>query len=237
MVLGEFEEPLASKRDSAPGLDCLLCGVYRSACGIGAKFLCAAYRACLQERLSLLVSEPAVRFLFLSPPNFDAQGHTIRSHEALRPLTLCSCDCKVVTAAMCSGLRRYSIECVHPSQRCVTQRIMTDNILEIETAAIALGTRFSDDLGILLPHFSCAYPGVDHRWIFLVLKRASVPLVLRLFLRGIQNDSVTSVEHAGAVRGQSTSMSGVRQGRPASGSFFTAAFDTVQVAHDSRPTA
>ena len=34
----------------------------------------------------------------------------------------------------------YSIECIHPSQRCVTQRIMTDNTFEIETAAVALRT-------------------------------------------------------------------------------------------------
>ena len=40
-------------------------------------------------------------------------------------LTLCNCDCKILTAAMCSGSRRYSIECNHPSQRCVSQRVMT----------------------------------------------------------------------------------------------------------------
>ena len=53
---------------------------------------------------------------------------------------------------------------VHPPvPRCVTQRIMTDNIFEIETAAIALRTCYSEDLGILLTDFSCAYPSVDPR--------------------------------------------------------------------------
>ena len=46
----------------------------------------------------------------------DAKGLLIRSPEALRSLTLCNCDCEVINAAMCSGLRRYAIECVHPSQ-------------------------------------------------------------------------------------------------------------------------
>ena len=105
----------------------------------------------------------------------DAEGIIIRSLEALRPLTQCNCDCKVIIAGMCHGLRRHYIECIHPSQRCVTQRITTDNIFEIETAAFALRTRYSEDPWILLTDFSYAYPGVDHRWIFLVLELVQVP--------------------------------------------------------------
>ena len=157
----------------------------------------------------------------------DAQGLIIRPPEALRHLTSCNCDRKVITAAMCSGLRRYSIECTHSSQRCVTQRIMTDNIFEIETAAVALRTRYTEDPGTILSDFSCAYPSVDHRWIFLVLERAGVPLSLWLFLRGIYNDPTTSVEHASTLRGQFAMMRGVRQGCPASGYLFTVAFDPV----------
>ena len=104
----------------------------------------------------------------------DAKGLIIRSPETLRPLTLCNCDCKVLTASMCSGLGRYSIECIQPSQRCVTQRSMTDNIFEIETAAVALRTGYCEDPGILLTDFSCTYPSVDHRWIFLVLELAGI---------------------------------------------------------------
>ena len=46
--LDEFEELLASKRESAPGPDGLPYSVYRSAGGTGAKFLSAAYQATLQ---------------------------------------------------------------------------------------------------------------------------------------------------------------------------------------------
>ena len=87
---------------------------------------------------------------------------------------------------------------------------MTENSFEIETAAVALRTRYFEDSGILLTDFSCAYPGVGHRWNFLVLeRRAGVPQTLRLFLRGIYNDSITSVEHAGAARGQFAMRRGV----------------------------
>ena len=39
------------------------------------------------------------------------EGHIFRAPKTLRFLTLCNCDCKVITA-VCFGLRRYSIECM-----------------------------------------------------------------------------------------------------------------------------
>ena len=104
---------------------------------------------------------------------------------------------------------------------------MSDNICAIETAAVVLRTRYSEDRGILRTDFYCAYSSVDHRWIVLVSERASVPLVLRRFLRGIYNDSTTSVEHAGATRGQLAIMRGVRQGCTVSGFLFAMAVDSV----------
>ena len=126
---------------------------------------------------------------------------------------------------MCYGLRMCSIECIHPSQRCVTQRVVTRNIFEIDTAAVALRTRFFENPGVLLTDIFCAYPSVDRRWMFLVLERAGAPPFQRRFLRGIYKDSITSVEHASMMRG-------VRQGFPASGYLFTMAFrPSLQMAH------
>ena len=34
----------------------------------------------------------------------DNNGRIVRSPEALRPLTLCNCDCKILTTATCRGL-------------------------------------------------------------------------------------------------------------------------------------
>ena len=167
--LDEFEELLASKRESAPGPDELPCSVHRSADGMGTKFLFAAFQAALRGA-ALHQEFGACRTVFIPKTSeVDVQGLLIRSLESLRPLTLCNCDCKILTAAMCSRLQIYSIECIHPSQRCVTQRIMTDNIFEIETVAIAMHTCYSEDPGILLTDFSCAYPSVDHRWIFMAV--------------------------------------------------------------------
>ena len=185
--LEKFEEHLASQARNLL-LDQM---VYLIVCtapqeALGPSFSPPLTKLFCSERLSLLALAPAERYSFPKSSEVDAQGLIIRSPEALRPLTLCRCDREVITAAMCSGLRRYSIECVHPPQICVVQRIMTDNIFEIETAAGALRTRYSEDPGLLLTNFSCAYPSVDRRWIFLVLERAGVPQTLPLPLWYLQ---------------------------------------------------
>ena len=67
----------------------------------------------------------------------DERGRIMRPPDALRPLSLCNCDCNVLATAICFGLRQHSIACVHPVQRCVATGQMTDNKFVIETAAIA----------------------------------------------------------------------------------------------------
>ena len=42
-----------------------------------------------------------------------------------------------LTSAICRGLQWYTMGCIHPSQRCISSRQMTDNIFAIETAALA----------------------------------------------------------------------------------------------------
>ena len=98
---------------------------------------------------------------------------------------------------------------------------------EIETVAVALRTCCSEDSGIILTDFSCAYSSVDHRWIFLVWEPAGVPRTFRLFLCVVYNDSITSVRYACAARGQFAMMRGVRQGCPARGYLFTMAVGPV----------
>ena len=97
----------------------------------------------------------ASRIVFITQNgDTNAQGLLIRTPEALRLLTMCNFDGKIISLLFVCGLRKYSTECIHPSQRCVTQRIMTDNIFEIETAAIALRTCYAEDSEILLTDFS-----------------------------------------------------------------------------------
>ena len=81
----------------------------------------------------------------------DDFGLIVRSPDALRPLTLCNCDCKIITTAICFG------RCIHPAQRCVSTRQMTDDIFKVETTALAHFACATRDSGVLLTDFACAY--------------------------------------------------------------------------------
>ena len=169
----------------------------------------------------LLKVEPS-----FSPKTSDTDdlGRVFRSLDALRPLTLCNCDCNLLTSAFCRGLNWYTIRCIYNSQRCISSTQMTDNIFEIESTALAHVACVPQDSGVLLTDFAAAYPSVNHSWIFSVLEHTGLPDFLCCFLRSICRDSITHVEFAGAERGQFLMARGVRQGCPASGFLFAMAF-------------
>ena len=45
----------------------------------------------------------------------DNNGRIVRSSEDLRPSTLCNCDCKILTPAICRGLHWYTMRCIRSS--------------------------------------------------------------------------------------------------------------------------
>ena len=125
----------------------------------------------------------------------DYFGRITRSLDAFRPLTFCNFDCKVLTSAISRGLHWYTMQCIHPPQRCISSRQMTDNIFEIEISALA-------QIACAPTDFAAAYLRVNHCWIFSVLENTGLPDCLRRFLRSISRDSITHLEFAGAERGQ-----------------------------------
>ena len=177
----EFDDLLASKKDSAPGPDGIPYGVYRCAGGLGSKFLFHSYQAVL-EKMDIPDCFAESRTVFIpKTSDTDDLGRNIRSPDALRPLTLCNCGCKLLTSAICRGLHWYTTQCIHPSQRCISTRQMTDSIFEIETTALAHVACAPQDSGVLLTDFAAAYPSVNHSWIFSVLENTGVPDLLCLF--------------------------------------------------------
>ena len=111
-----------------------------------------------------------IRTVFISTSSdVDNNGRITRSPEALRPLTLCNCDCKIPTTAICRGLHWYTMRCIHPSQRCISSSLMTDNIFEIKATALA-HVACASESRILLTDFAAVYPSVDHSWNFHVVE-------------------------------------------------------------------
>ena len=154
----EFDDLLALKRDSAPGSDRIPFGAYRCAGGLGSKFLFNVYTAVLEGNAIPDCCAESRTVFIPKTSDIDDNGRIIRSPDALRPLTLCNCDCKLHTSAICRGLHWYTKRCIHPSQRCISSRQTTDNIFEIETTALAHVACAPQESGFLLADFAAAYP-------------------------------------------------------------------------------
>ena len=182
-----------------PGPDGIPYGVYRCAGGLGSKFLFRAYQAILEGR-NILDCFAESRTVFIpETSDIDDLGRIIRSPETLRPLTLCNCDGKLLTSAICQGLHWYTMQCIHTSQRCISSRQMTDNIFEIETTALAHVACAPQDPGVLLTDFAAAYPSVNHSWILSVLENTGLPDFLPLPTMRLQRQ-----HHARGIRGSRT---------------------------------
>ena len=143
----------------------------------------------------------ATRTVFIpKSSDVDNNGFIVRSPDALRPLTLCNFDCKILTTAICRGLQWYTMRCTHPSQTCISSRQMKDNVFEVETTALAHVTCCPQESGFLLTDFPAAYPSVNHSWIFHVLEKAELREFICRFLRMIYCNSTTQVEFSGRTR-------------------------------------
>ena len=81
--------------------------------GLGSKFLFNAYRA-FSEGGTVPEHFAESRTVFISKTSdIDGNGRFIRSPDALRPLTLCNCDCKLLTSALCTNEMHTSFAEMH----------------------------------------------------------------------------------------------------------------------------
>ena len=120
----------------------------------------------------------------------------MRSPDASRPLTLCNCDCKIITTVICFGLRWPTIRCIHPAQRCISTTQMTDNIFEPGAFGVC-----PSRVGYPLDGLRRCIPSINHSWMFHVLKKAELPRFICRCLRSIYVDSNTEVEFAWKLEG------------------------------------
>ena len=142
------------------------------------------------------------------------------------------------------------MRCIHPSERCISSRQMTDSIFEIETTALAHVACAPQESGILLRIHTICHKG-DSLYSFgqgttsglpctrkgsvgdqslLDLRCAREHWVARFSLSlpaKFFQDSTTHVEFAGAHRGHFLMARGVRKGCPASGFLFAMAVDPI----------
>ena len=135
---------MATIKKSAPGLDGIPKILYRCAGGLGSQFLYNAYKQVIEGGPILALFSASRTMFIATSSDVDNNGRIVRSLEALRPLTLCNCDCKVLTSATCRGLQ-------------FSAKQMTGSIFEIETTFLAHVAYAPHESGILLTDFAAAY--------------------------------------------------------------------------------
>ena len=131
----------------------------------GSQFIYNSYKHVIESGTTPTLFAEQTVFIPTSS-DIDNNGRMVRLPDTLRSLTLCNCDCKILTTAICRGLQWYTMRFIHPSQRCISARQMTDNIFEIETTALANVACCTQESDLLLTDFAAAYPIVNHSLIF-----------------------------------------------------------------------
>ena len=64
-----------------------------------------SFRLALKAKGTITLKTVFDRTVFIpKSSDVDNNGRIVRSPEALRPLTLCGCDCRILTTAICRGL-------------------------------------------------------------------------------------------------------------------------------------
>ena len=95
----EFEELLATKRESAPGPDRHPYSTRRNTGGTGKRFLFEAYQYLFRGGHPP-TDFAARRTVFIrKSTDVDEVAQLIRAPDAVRSLMLCNCDCKIITTA------------------------------------------------------------------------------------------------------------------------------------------
>ena len=212
----EFDDLLAVLTDSAPGPDGIPYGVYKCAGGLGSSFV--LIKLYWKEVLFLIVLwkvRPSLSLRLLMLMTLEGSSDLL-THFArwLSAIAIANS----LTSAICRGLHWYTVQCIHTSHRCISSRQMTDNILEIETTALAHDACVPQDSGVLSTDFAAASPSVNHSWIFSVLENTGC-LSLSLSAKYLKGQ-----HHTRGICGSRTRT--IPYG-PASGFLFAMAFDPI----------
>ena len=135
----EFHELMATKEESAPGPDGIPKSLNRCGGGLGSQFLYKAYKHVIEGGpcSGAVCREQNCFHYQILRCRHQWTYCEIAGGEGPRPLTLCDCDCKILTTAICQGFQWHTMRCLHPFQRCISSRKMTDNIFEVEAIALA----------------------------------------------------------------------------------------------------
>ena len=149
-----------------------------------------------------------------------------KSPEDTRPLSLGNTDAKMIAMLADDALSSCARRTVALEQTgFVRGRSMSDNIMPIESQAIAWANTALATSATVLFDFSAAFPSLAHAWIWFILSCMGVPQYFITLLQGLYHECFATISLRGGRFYIISILSGIRQGWPASGSIFALSLD------------
>ena len=162
-------------------------------------------------------------FLYLLPKD-DHPGDTVscaRRAEDTRPMCASNSDQKVIETAYNHAYKLALPSYINGCQRgFVAGRVMLDNVILFDAYMRICATLPGAQSFAILFDFANAFGSVEWEFIMLLLKQIQVPRAVRSYLQKLLKDAGLVMKFRGITKQICTVLCGVKQGGPASASFF-----------------
>ena len=109
----------------------------------------------------------------------------------------------------------------------ITDRVMVENVVEIESAAMKAFFPQNNKAALILFHFAAAFPYVSRRYMWLVLEAICLPDHVIRAVKALYKNNHHYLSFCGRLIYAFCSAAGVRQGCPASTSLFVMVTDPI----------
>ena len=222
--LKEVKTALRKSPNSAPGPDGLTFAAWRGLGRLAEECLHAALHSLMDTNapqqldvyfgddfnLGLLVLIPK------KPAGVLADGEVFYSPADVRPLSVVSCDNRILANAVRLKLEPIFGAWVSPMQRgFLPGRSMIANIVDVDEEMMHTALRGGEP-GAVFFDFAAAFPSISHDYLLEVLVGIGVPPPVMNFIRTLYSKVMCVMVVAGSKRSGFEMLSGIRQGCPLS---------------------
>lgn len=156
----------------------------------------------------------------------------MRRATELRPLTLIQTSTKVIATIANQELTTIADKVVVGNQRgFIPQRVMSDNIIQLEGTAFAYSQLWGVTPAGILLDFAQAFPSLAHQWMWAAINALGVCTEFHSLLHVLYFELITTVFFDNSELNTIKIAAGIKQGCPLSGTLFAIAVDPLVRAH------
>jgi exonuclease III len=167
-----------------------------------------------------------VAYLWLLPKSDPPDG--VFNPCDTRPLSGANGDAKIFAMAIASCINQVIADWAHEFQRgFIHGRCMIQNVLELETNALARAYVKSNSSALMLFDFAAAFPSVARAFIWIALEAIGLPAEVIQAIKALYVNNLHFVKGSFGLQFAFVAFSGVRQGCPLSSVLFVLVTDCI----------